>query len=87
VVSWRCKKNQRLLESLLSAKQVVLPKENHMQLTEAATLDRKSGEAEGSAVPRTSPRNANWLYGRATEPVDTFFPVGVMRSIILLLGS
>jgi hypothetical protein len=34
---------------------VVLPKENHMQLTEAATLDRKSGEAEGSAVPRTSP--------------------------------
>ncbi len=26
---------------------VVLPKETHMQLTEAATLDRKSGEAEG----------------------------------------
>ena len=25
---------------------VVLSKENHMQLTEAATLDRKSGEAE-----------------------------------------
>jgi hypothetical protein len=24
-----------------------------MQLTEAATVDRKSGEAEGSAVPRT----------------------------------
>jgi hypothetical protein len=36
---------------------VVLPKENHMQLTEAATLDRKSGGAEGSAVPRTSPGN------------------------------
>jgi hypothetical protein len=36
---------------------VVLPKENHMQLTEAATLDRKSGEAEGSAVPRTSRGN------------------------------
>jgi hypothetical protein len=41
------------------------PKENHMLLTEAATLDRKSGEAdlsrravEGSAVPRTSPGNA-----------------------------
>jgi hypothetical protein len=41
---------------------VVLPKENHMQSTEAATLDRKSGEAdlsrravEGSAVPRTLP--------------------------------
>jgi hypothetical protein len=29
---------------------VVLLKENHMQLTEATTLDRKSGEAEGSAV-------------------------------------
>ena len=36
---------------------VVLPKENHMQLTEAATLDRKSGGAEGSAVPRTPPGN------------------------------
>jgi hypothetical protein len=36
---------------------VVLPKENHMQLTEAATLDRKSGGAEGSAVfqPATEP--------------------------------
>jgi hypothetical protein len=39
--------------ALSSATYVVLPKENHMQLTEAATLDRKSGEAEGSAVPRT----------------------------------
>jgi hypothetical protein len=29
---------------------VVLSKENHTQLTEAATLDRKSGEGEGSAV-------------------------------------
>ena len=37
---------------------VVLPKENHMQLIEAATLDRKSGEAEGSAVPRTFRGNA-----------------------------
>jgi hypothetical protein len=37
---------------------VVLLKENHMQLTEAATLDRKSGGAEGSAVPRTSAGNA-----------------------------
>ena len=34
---------------------VVLFKENHMQLIEAATLDRKSGEAEGSAVSRTFP--------------------------------
>jgi hypothetical protein len=32
---------------------VVLPKENHMQLIEAATLDRKSGGAEGSAVSQT----------------------------------
>jgi hypothetical protein len=31
-----------------------------MQLTEATTLDRKSGEAEGSAVPRTSPGNAEY---------------------------
>jgi ABC-type uncharacterized transport system permease subunit len=38
--------------ALTSATFVVLPKENHMQLTEATTLDRKSGEAEGSAVPR-----------------------------------
>jgi hypothetical protein len=37
---------------------VVLSKENHAQLTEAATLDRKSMEAEGSAVPRISPGNA-----------------------------
>src|SRR5580692_11310338 len=43
--------------ALTRATYVVLPKENHMQLTEAATLDRKSGEAEGSAVPRTFPGN------------------------------
>jgi hypothetical protein len=36
---------------------VVLPKENHMHSTEAATLDRKSGGAEGSAVQRTFPGN------------------------------
>jgi hypothetical protein len=36
--------------ALATATYVVLPKENHMHLTEAATLDRKSGEAEGSAV-------------------------------------
>jgi hypothetical protein len=35
---------------LNNATYVVLLKENHMQLTEAATLDRKSGEAEGSVV-------------------------------------
>jgi hypothetical protein len=38
------------ITALNSATYVVLPKENHMQLTEVATLDRKSGEAEGSAV-------------------------------------
>ena len=42
---------------LTSATFVVLPKENHMQLTEATTLDRKSGEAEGSAVLRPLPGN------------------------------
>jgi hypothetical protein len=36
--------------ALTSATYVVLPKENHTHLTEAATLDRKSGGAEGSAV-------------------------------------
>jgi hypothetical protein len=41
---------------------VVLPKENHMQFTEAATLDRKSGEAEGSAVLRT-------LHGNVSKAV------------------
>ncbi len=41
------------LTALTRATYVVLLKENHMQLTEATTLDRKSGEAEGSAVPRT----------------------------------
>ena len=44
--------------ALSNATYVVLPKENHMQLTEAATLDRKSGEAEGSAVPRIYLGNA-----------------------------
>src|ERR1700720_3789139 len=50
--------------ALTRATYVVLPKENHMHLTEAATLDRKSGEAdlsrravEGSVVPRTSRGN------------------------------
>ena len=34
--------------ALTGATYVVLPKENRMQLTEAATLDRKSGGAERS---------------------------------------
>jgi hypothetical protein len=41
----------------LATTYVVLSQENHMQSTEAANLDRKSGEAEGSAVPRTCPGN------------------------------
>jgi hypothetical protein len=40
--------------ALTGATYVVLPEENHMQLTEAATLDRKFGGAEGPAV-RPSP--------------------------------
>ena len=39
---------------------MVLPKENHMLLTEAATLDRKSGEGEGPAV---SPQDATKASG------------------------
>jgi hypothetical protein len=42
------------LTALTRATYVVLVKENHMQLTEATTLERKSGEAEGSVVSRTS---------------------------------
>jgi hypothetical protein len=45
------------ITALNSATYVVLPKENHMQLTEAATLDRKSGEAEGSAVRHSGAPN------------------------------
>jgi len=52
------------LPALTGATYVVLPKENHMQLAEATSLDRKSGGAdlsrravEGSAVLRTLPGN------------------------------
>jgi hypothetical protein len=55
--------------ALTSANFVVLPKENHMQLTEATTLDRKSGEAEGSAVPRALPGNV-FLVGSHAEETD-----------------
>ena len=47
--------------ALTATTYVVLLKENHTQLTEATTLDRKSGGAEGSAVPRTFPENAEPL--------------------------
>jgi hypothetical protein len=56
------------LTALANATYVVLLKENHMQLTEAATLDRKSGEAEGSAVPRAFRGN---VFQQA-EPCDRF---------------
>ncbi len=46
--------------ALAPATYVVLLKENHMQLTEAATLDRKFGEAEGSAGPQTTTGNAEY---------------------------
>jgi hypothetical protein len=49
---------------------VVLFGENHMQLIEAATLDRKSGEAEGSAVPRTFPGNIFSLICSRTDPPE-----------------
>jgi len=52
---------------------VVLSKENHMQLTEAATLDRKSGEAEGSAVSRTSAGNAEY-YTQTKLSLDRSVP-------------
>src|SRR5712675_650221 len=56
---------------------VVLFKENHTQLTEAATLDRKSGEGEGSAVrhscapllPAHSPANHHRLLMETPTPL------------------
>jgi hypothetical protein len=56
---------------------VVLPKENHMQLTEAATLDRKSGEADLSRLPRLA-------VGRAVEgsAVPRTFPGNVFRQSV-----
>ncbi len=45
---------------------MVLPKENHMQLTEAATLDRKSGEAYLSRPPRLAVGRA--VEGSAVSP-------------------
>jgi hypothetical protein len=45
-----------------AAAYVVLPKENHMQLTEAATLDRKSGGAERICSSRTLPGNTKFTF-------------------------
>jgi hypothetical protein len=66
---------------------VVLFKENHTQPTEAATLDRKSGEAEGSAVrhscapllrPTASANHHRTLMETPTPPCHSGFP-GVVR--------
>jgi hypothetical protein len=46
------------ITALNSAAYVVLSKENHKQSTEAATLNRKSGGAEGSAVSLSSTAKA-----------------------------
>jgi hypothetical protein len=46
------------------------PQENHMQLFEAATLDRKSGEAEGSAVCHS---------GAPNLPFYNHFPFVILR--------
>src|SRR6202011_1862346 len=51
-----------------SAAYVVLSRENHTQSTEAATLNRKSGGAQGSAVPRT-PRGNVFLSPTRGESV------------------
>jgi hypothetical protein len=56
--------------ALTGATYVVLLKENHMQLFEAATLDRKSGEAEGSAVRHS---------GALNLPFHNHFPFVVLR--------
>ena len=45
------------LTALTGAAYVVLLKENHTQLFEAATLNRKSGEAEESAVRHSGAPN------------------------------
>src|SRR5271156_4506033 len=58
-----------------ATKYVVLLKENHMQLTEAATLHRKSGGAEGPAVSPHRQLSAN---GRCTLPF--VIPTAAKRS-------
>jgi hypothetical protein len=53
---------------------VVLPKENHMQLTEPATLDRKSGVAEGSAVSSLGHRRLRNFDNQALVAVKVAAP-------------
>ena len=74
--------------ALTGAAYVVLLKENHMQLFEATTLDRKSGEAEESAVrldpspiPKGNP-TANPQKSGNTAPFSTpFRPKGGIRAL------
>jgi hypothetical protein len=47
---------------------VVLFKENHTQPTEAENLDRKSGEAEGSAVRHSGAPNLSFKPGATMSP-------------------
>ena len=74
---------------LLATAYVVLPKENHMQLIEAATFDRKSGGAEGSAVPRTSLGNAEYhaqtefhVFPRLSWPINRTNPILFGRTLL-----
>jgi hypothetical protein len=57
------------LTALTGAAYVVLTKENHMRLFEAAIIDRKSGEAEGSAVRHS---------GAPDLPFHNHFPVVIL---------
>jgi hypothetical protein len=60
--------------ALTGATYVVLFKENHMQLTEAATLDRKSGVAEGPAVrPSVAPTSKGVTESVPRPPVGRCF--------------
>jgi hypothetical protein len=63
--------------ALTSATFVVLPKENHMQLTEDTTLDRKSGEAEVvcSFSTRRQPQARNrFIYSASTLSASMIGP-------------
>ena len=70
--------------ALTGATYVVLLKENHMQLLEAATLDRKSGEAEGSAVRHSGAPNLPF-YNHFPFLCDT--PLAALRSKRLVSES
>jgi hypothetical protein len=69
------------LTALTGAAYVVLLKENHMQLFEAATLHRKSGEADLSrrAVEESAVRHS----GAPNLPVYNYLPFVNLRMTIL----